>query len=60
MGRMYSMHGEHTSAYRVLVGKPEGTRLVGRPRYRREDNTITCMSVIIDEFWIDGRIYWTL
>jgi len=25
-------------AYRVLVGKPEGTRLLGRPRQRWEDN----------------------
>jgi len=24
--------------YRVLVGKPEGKRPVGRRRYRREDN----------------------
>jgi len=24
--------------YRVLVGKPEGQRLVGRPRRRWEDN----------------------
>ena len=26
------------SVYRVLVGKPEGKRPLGRPRYRREDN----------------------
>ena len=25
-------------AYRVLVGKPEGKRRLGRPRGRREDN----------------------
>jgi hypothetical protein len=24
--------------YRVLVGKPEGKRLLGRPRHRWEDN----------------------
>jgi hypothetical protein len=24
--------------HRVLVGKPEGKRLLGRPRRRREDN----------------------
>ena len=24
--------------YRVLVGKPEGKRPLGRPRHRREDN----------------------
>jgi hypothetical protein len=26
------------SVYRVLVGKPEGKRLLGRPRHRWEDN----------------------
>jgi len=26
------------SVYRVLVGKPEGQRPLGRPRHRREDN----------------------
>jgi hypothetical protein len=26
------------NAYRILVGKPEGRRTLGRPRRRREDN----------------------
>jgi hypothetical protein len=30
--------GERIGAYRVLVGKPEGKRTLGRPRYRWEDN----------------------
>jgi hypothetical protein len=30
--------GEKMNAYRVLVGKPEGKRPVGRPRRRRVDN----------------------
>jgi hypothetical protein len=30
--------GEMRGAYRVLVGKPEGRRLLGRPRRRWEDN----------------------
>jgi len=30
--------GERTGVYRVLVGKPEGKRPLGRPRHRREDN----------------------
>jgi len=30
--------GERRSAYRVLVGKPEGKRPLQRPRFRREDN----------------------
>ena len=30
--------GEDRDVYRVLVGKPEGKRPVGRPRCRWEDN----------------------
>ena len=30
--------GERRGVYRVLVGKPEGKRLRGRPRHRWEDN----------------------
>jgi len=30
--------GEKRSVYRVLVGKPEGYRPLGRPRCRWEDN----------------------
>jgi len=30
--------GEKSCIYRVLVGKPEGKILLGRPRYRWEDN----------------------
>jgi len=30
--------GEGRGVYRVLVGKPEGTRPLGRPRRRWEDN----------------------
>jgi hypothetical protein len=32
MGRACSKNGEKTNAYRILVGKPEEMRLVGRPR----------------------------
>jgi hypothetical protein len=32
------MHGEGRSDYRVLVGRPEGKRPLGRPRSRWEDN----------------------
>ena len=34
MARMAEERGVH----RVLVGKPEGKRLLGRPRHRWEDN----------------------
>jgi hypothetical protein len=30
--------GENKNAYRILVGKPEGKRPLGRPRHRWEDN----------------------
>jgi hypothetical protein len=30
--------GEERGVHRVLVGKPEGRRLLGRPRPRWEDN----------------------
>jgi len=30
--------GERRGMYRVLVGKPEGKSLLGRPRHRWEDN----------------------
>jgi hypothetical protein len=30
--------GERRGVYRVLVGKPEGKRPMGRPRRRGEDN----------------------
>jgi hypothetical protein len=30
--------GEGRDVYRVLVGRPEGKKLLGRPRYRWEHN----------------------
>jgi S-ribosylhomocysteine lyase LuxS involved in autoinducer biosynthesis len=30
--------GDRTGTYRVLVGKPEKNRLLGRPRHRWKDN----------------------
>ena len=30
--------GERTGVYRILVGKPEGKRPLGKPRRRWEDN----------------------
>jgi hypothetical protein len=30
--------GERKGVYRVMVGKPEGKRPLGRPRHRWEDN----------------------
>jgi hypothetical protein len=38
MGGSCSTNGEKRSAYRLLVGKPEGKRPLGRPRCRWVDN----------------------
>jgi hypothetical protein len=38
MGRACSMYVTKCGAYRVLVGKPEGWRPLGRPRSRCEYN----------------------
>jgi hypothetical protein len=38
VGGECSADGEERDVYRVLVGKPEGKRLLGRTRHRWEDN----------------------
>jgi hypothetical protein len=38
MGMICSTHGAKRKAYRILVGKPEGQRSLGRPKRRWEDN----------------------
>jgi hypothetical protein len=38
MGGTCSTYGEGRGVYRVLVGKPEEKRPLGRPRCRWEDN----------------------
>ena len=38
MGWACSMYGARRSVYRILVGKPEGKRQLGRPRRRWEAN----------------------
>jgi hypothetical protein len=40
MGRAYSTNGEASNAYRILVGKREGKRPLGRPRHRRRVDNI--------------------
>jgi hypothetical protein len=57
--------GEGRGVYRVLVGRPEGKRPLGRPRRRREDN----IKLDLREMRIDGanwirlaqdRVQWRL
>jgi hypothetical protein len=38
MGRACSTNGVKRNACRILVGKPEGKRPLGRPRHRWVDN----------------------
>jgi hypothetical protein len=38
MGRACSMNGAKRNPYRILVGKPEGKRPLGRPGHRWADN----------------------
>jgi hypothetical protein len=42
--------GEEKGVYRVLVGKPEGKRPLGRPRCRWEDN----IKMDLQEVWMWG------
>jgi hypothetical protein len=45
MGRACSTDGEKRNAYRILVGKPEGKRPLGRPRRRWEDIKINIRKI---------------
>jgi hypothetical protein len=47
--------GEKRSMYRLLVRKPEGSRLLGRPRHRWEDNIKMDLGAII--LW-EGGVDW--
>jgi hypothetical protein len=38
MGGACNTYGERTGAYRILVGRPEEKRPLGRPRLRWDDN----------------------
>jgi hypothetical protein len=38
MGRACSTNGERMNAYRILLGKTEGKRALGKPRCRSVDN----------------------
>jgi hypothetical protein len=38
MGRAFARMGEKRNAYRILVGKPEGKKPLGRARHRWVNN----------------------
>jgi hypothetical protein len=52
MGEACSTYGEKRSAYRILVGRPEGRRPLGRRRRRWEDN------IKMDHKTWDGGMDW--
>jgi hypothetical protein len=43
--------GDWRGVYRVLVGRPEGKRLLGRPRHRWEDNIKWMFKKWDEEAW---------
>jgi hypothetical protein len=54
MGGHAARVGENRTAYRLLVGKPEGRRPLGRPRRRWVDNIRTDL---VEVGW--GDVDWT-
>jgi hypothetical protein len=53
VGWICGTHGQGRRVYRVLVGRPEGTRPLRRPRRRWEDN----IKMVLREIGID-RANW--
>jgi hypothetical protein len=52
MGRACSTNGAKRNAYRILVGKPEGKKPLGRPRCRWVDNIKIDLREINGMVWI--------
>jgi hypothetical protein len=54
MGSPCRTNGEKRNAYRILVGKPEGKRSLGRPRHRWMDNKMDLREIEWGRMdWID-------
>jgi hypothetical protein len=54
MGREYSTNGEKRNAYRILTGKPEGKRPLGRPiRMWVSNIKMDLIGIGWDMDWID-------
>ena len=55
MGEACSAYGERRGVYRVLVGKPEVKRPIGRPRRRWDDNIKMDLQEVVygSMDWID-------
>jgi hypothetical protein len=70
MGRTIACMGEMRNTYKILVGKTEGKRPLGRPRHRCEDNIKIDLAEIMcegvdwihlthdrDRPWNQSRVY---
>ena len=44
---MYHVWDESRGVHRALVGKPEGKRLLRRPKSRKENNTKTDLQAVV-------------
>jgi hypothetical protein len=55
MGTAFSTKGEKSNAYKILVGKPEGKRSLGRTRRRWVNNIkVDLRQIVLDGMdWID-------
>jgi hypothetical protein len=53
MGGACSAYGEDRDVHRVLVGKPEGKRPLGRSRHRREDNIKMDLQEVGEWDWME-------
>jgi hypothetical protein len=56
MGKACSTYGDMINAYRMLVGKPEGKKPLGRPRRRWKDNIKMDLKKQVDRVCI--RFIW--
>jgi hypothetical protein len=55
MGRACSTNGANRNAYRILVGKPEGKRPLGRSRHRWMNNIKTYIKDVACEDVREGQ-----
>jgi hypothetical protein len=54
-------HGDNRNAYRVLLGKHEGKRPLGRPRDQWEDNIkVDIKKIGVDYIWPRIDIWWVV
>jgi hypothetical protein len=50
-GTACSAYGDMRNGHKILVGKPEGKKPLGKHRRRREDNTKIGLKAIYCEVW---------